>query len=71
MKENTTYNQIRVMFSVPPQYMNMIRDRGTGKFRGYCFVTFASAEEAMTALREVHRRVINDRQVNAAYAHEK
>ena len=43
--------------------LKMITDRDTGRFRGFCFITFADAESAANAKNELNGKEFNGREI--------
>ena len=50
----------------------MIKDRDTGRMKGFAFVTMSSAEEAQKAIQSLNEKMLDDRElkVNIAKARE-
>ncbi len=46
----------------------MIKDRDTGRMKGFAFVTMSSAEEAQKAIRSLNDKVLDDRAIKVNIA---
>lgn len=49
----------------------IIKDRQTGRSRGFGFVTMSSAEEAQKAIEELNQKSVDGREITVSIAQEK
>jgi len=69
----TTEKELREAFSKfgEVEEVKVIRDRRTGKSKGFGFVTFESAESAMKAKDGMNNTTLGDRTIKVDWAKEK
>ena len=67
---NTTEDGLRTAFgpSGTVVAVDMIKDRDTGRMKGFAFVTMSSDEEAQNAIKSLNEKMLDDRplKVNVA-----
>lgn len=65
MSFDTKEEQIRELFGEFGEItdLKMITDRDTGRFRGFCFITFADADSAGNAKNELNGKEFNGREI--------
>jgi RNA recognition motif-containing protein len=70
---NLTEDDIRNIFEVEGQVesVKLVRDRNTGKSKGYAFVEMPDKRQAMGAIEELHGKTYKGRTLVVKQAHEK
>ncbi len=65
MPFETKEEEIRALFEEFGEIteLKMITDRATGRFRGFCFITYATEESAMAAKEAMVGKKLNDREI--------
>lgn len=69
----TSEDEIKDLFSVHGEIVDfyMPKDRDTGNYRGFAFLTFASEDMAQNAIEQVNGQEINGRALHVDKAQEK
>jgi len=67
---NTTEDGMRTMFAKAGTVVSvdMIKDRDTGRMKGFAFVTMNSTEEAQTAINLLNEKMLDDRPIKVDIA---
>jgi cold-inducible RNA-binding protein len=62
---NTTEDTLRTLFAEfgEIESVNLIMDRDTGRPKGFAFVEMATQEAAQKAIRALHGKVVDDREI--------
>jgi RNA recognition motif-containing protein len=70
---NLTEDDIRNIFEVEGQVesVKLVRDRNTGKSKGYAFVEIPNRKSAMDAITNLHGKTYHGRTFVVKQAHEK
>jgi len=55
----------------PIEEANVVFERGTGRSRGFGFVTFENEEDAVKAKEEMHDQELDGRQIRVDFANSK
>jgi RNA recognition motif-containing protein len=66
----TTEDGLRTMFTKAGTVVSvdMIKDRDTGRMKGFAFVTMNSAEEAQEAIKILNEKTLDDRAIRVNVA---
>ena len=66
----TTEDGLRTMFTKAGTVVSvdMIKDRDTGRMKGFAFVTMNSAEEAQEAIKILNEKMLDDRAIRVNVA---
>jgi RNA recognition motif-containing protein len=66
----TTEDGLRTMFTKAGTVVSvdMIKDRDTGRMKGFAFVTMSSAEEAQEAIKILNEKTLDDRAIRVNVA---
>lgn len=66
----TTEDSLRTMFMKAGTVVSvdMIKDRDTGRMKGFAFVTMNSAEEAQEAIKILNEKMLDDRAIRVNVA---
>ena len=66
----TTEEGLRTMFTKAGTVVSvdMIKDRDTGRMKGFAFVTMNSAEEAQEAIKILNEKMLDDRAIRVNVA---
>jgi RNA recognition motif-containing protein len=67
---NTTEDGLRAAFAPSGTVMavDMIKDRDTGRMKGFAFVTMSSDEEAQNAIKSLNEKMLDDRPIKVNVA---
>lgn len=67
---DTTEDGLRTMFTKAGSVVSvdMIKDRNTGRMKGFAFVTMNSAEEAQEAIKILNEKMLDDRAIRVNVA---
>ena len=67
---DTTEDNLRTMFTKAGTVVSvdMIKDRNTGRMKGFAFVTMNSAEEAQEAIKILNEKMLDDRAIRVNIA---
>ena len=60
------YNFFKVFGAI--ENINMIRDRNTGNFKGFCFIKFTNHQDAKRALKKANGELFKGRKIIVQYA---
>ena len=67
---DTTENGLRTAFAQSGTVVSvdMIKDRDTGRMKGFAFVTMGNQEEAETAIKALNEKMLDDRAIKVNIA---
>lgn len=67
---DTTEDGLRTAFEQSGTVVEvaMIKDRDTGRMKGFAFVTMSSAEEAQKAIQSMNEKMLDDRELKVNFA---
>lgn len=67
---DTTEDSLREMFAKAGTVVSvdMIKDRDTGRMKGFAFVTMTTAEEAQNAIKILNEKMLDDRAIRVSIA---